>query len=699
MQSILACLSILPGVAFVVVQPLLLRLLIDEAIAHKDTQLAVWLLGMLFALLALNTLGDLAHRYFLARIVTNLTNNLRLRLFNHLHSLSQSFYARSQVAELMVHYTSDLDAIERALLMDLPYALWYLLAIGLGLCALFSIEQHLALMSLILLPSISLGSWFLGAKADRADKLRQEDATEVASIAQENLAAQLVVKVFELQNLELARFQNRLHQLSHSSVRVGFLSGLQSATLTGSGFFILVLAITVGVYLALQDQLTVGRLVAFTEILLWVVSSLQYISSTILPLRQAATGMQRIEKLLAEEPQIIDSPNSRLLPPFSSKIRFHDVSFSYTGETMNLERVNLIIPSGQSVAIVGRSGSGKSTLLGLLLRLYDPTSGKVTIDGYDLREVTQASLRDQMGVVFQESFLFNTTIRENIRFGQPDATEAEVEAAALAAEIHDFVLTLPKGYDTVVGERGGLLSGGQRQRIAIARAILRNPAILLLDEATSALDPQTEAAINETLQRLTSGRTVIFITHRLSSVVQADRIIIFEEGHLVEQGTHEQLLGQMGVYYRLWQRQQNGFTISRDGRYATIEPSRLREISLFSRLSETDLDAIASRFVTKHYSENKMVIAQGDEADSFYVIVRGSVEVIQVEPDGKENLLGILEDGDFFGETALIENVLHTTTVQTRTSCLLLALDRELFLKILDSAPHWQLAMRPTPSL
>ncbi len=553
MQSLLTFLTVLPGVAFIVAQPILFRVLIDEAISKENSQFAVLLLAVLFTLLAVNALADLAQKYLVAKLVVSIINDLRFKLFTHLQNLSQSFYARSQVAELMAHYTSDLDAIERALMIEVPYALSYLLIISVGMSALFAIEWRIALLSLVLVPSLLIGPKFVGPLADRADKVRQKDATLVTSIAQENLSAQMVVKVFGLQNLALANFQESLEQLNHSGVRVGFLSGLQGGVLTASGFSILVLAMTVGVFLTLSHQLTVGALVAFTELLWWIVASVQQLSGIVLPFRYAASGMQRIQKLLAQESHVIDAPDATLLPPFTHEIRFNNLNFSYIGETMNLKEVNLTISAGQSVAIVGPSGSGKSTMVSLLLRLYDPTQGSVTIDGYDLRQVSQASLRVQIGVVFQESFLFNTTIRENIRFGKLGATNEEVEAAALAAEIHDFVLTLPQGYETKVGERGGLLSGGQRQRVAIARAILRNPAILILDEATSALDLQTEAAINETLRRLVVGRTVITITHRLASVVDADSIAILKDGKLIEQGTHEQLLSQNGLYYQLWQ--------------------------------------------------------------------------------------------------------------------------------------------------
>jgi ATP-binding cassette subfamily B protein len=248
--------------------------------------------------------------------------------------------------------------------------------------------------------------------------------------------------------------------------------------------------------------------------------------------------------LLDQTSRIEDAPGAVALPRLQSEIVLEDVSFSYTGEQSQLRNLNLRIPRGCKVGLVGPSGSGKSTVLNLILRLYDPESGCVRIDGRDVREVTRESLLAQIGVVFQESFLFNTSIRENIRLGKQDATDAEVEAAARGAEIHDFIESLPQGYDTHAGERGGLISGGQRQRIAIARATIRDPAILLLDEATSALDPATESAILTTLYRLAAGRTMIFATHRLDSLADADIVFVLEDGRVAASGSPRELLAQ-----------------------------------------------------------------------------------------------------------------------------------------------------------
>jgi len=444
--------------------------------------------------------------------------------------------------------------------------------------------------------------------------------------------------------------------------------------------------------MAYSGSLSIGSLVSFQSLFMTLSWSLSYVTQYVPNLVQAASGMQRIEELLGEQPQVVDAPEATLLPQFAKAIRFEDVAFSYTGGQRHLRGVSFTIQAGESVAFVGPSGSGKSTILNLLTRFYDPVAGQVAIDGYSLRQVTQASWRAQSGIVFQESFLFNTTIRENIRVGKPEATDAEVEAAARAAEMHDLIKSMSQGYDTVVGERGNRLSGGQRQRIAIARAMLRNPAILILDEATAALDVATEAAINLTLAQLARGRTVIAVTHRLASVGQSDRIFVLNHGQLVEQGRHQVLLARGGVYAQFWHKQ-SGFAISEDGTSATVDAARLRALPLLSTLDKELLAEIARRFVTERYPAERLVVHEGDAGDKFYLIVRGSVRVTTTAVTGGEQELTVLQDGDHFGEIALLQDVPRTATIRTRIPSLFLTLSRAQLLRLMESAPQLRIVL------
>jgi ATP-binding cassette subfamily B protein len=686
-HCVLVLLAQVPAVGFVTLQPLLLRSLIDDAILPGNARLAVLLIAAMIGLLAAHALGDLANHYLVARVGASVMNDLRLRIFRHLQSLSVSFYARSQTGDILSRFTSDLDAVERALTHELPAAIYYVLTIGVGALVLCAIEWRLALLILVLLPVVHFASRALGPRAEGASAVRQQDVARAVTAMHENLAAHLIVRAFGLQEMALARFRHDLAELARSTTRAGWLSGLHGAAMTASAYALLALWIGVGTFLALRNQLSVGSLIAAFELLWFMASAVAQLSGVVPPFQQAAAGLQRTHDLLAEEPEVVDAPGARPLPPLGEAIRFREVAFRYGDAEPTLKAVSVTIPAGWSVAIVGASGSGKSTMLSLLMRFHDPTSGSVTFDGHDLRHVTQASLRAQIGAVFQESFLFNTTIRENIRLGRPDATDEEVESAAAAAEIHDFILTLPQGYETQVGERGGRLSGGQRQRIALSRAILRRPGLLVLDEATSSLDVETEAAINATLERVARSRTAVSVTHRLASVVKADHILVLERGHVVEHGSHAELLQRKGAYYRAWQRQQ-GFVISADGRHAQVEPARLRAIPVFANLTEPQLAAVADRFISEYYRQGETLFEEGDEGETLQILVRGRVEVLKRGADGPARQVAVLEDGDFFGEIALLENVPRTATIRTRTASLLLTLDREGFRNLLQAAPE-----------
>jgi ATP-binding cassette subfamily B protein len=313
--------------------------------------------------------------------------------------------------------------------------------------------------------------------------------------------------------------------------------------------------------------------------------------------------------------------------------------------------------------------------------LRDPTTGTIEIDGHDLRAVTQASLRDRVAVVFQETALFSASLRENLRIGRPNATDAEIAEAAQAAEIHEFIVGLPEGYDTPAGERGVRLSAGQRQRIAIARAFLRDPAILLLDEPTAALDSSTESAIVASLRRFALGRTVVLSSHRLSAIAEADRIFVLEDGRLEEEGSHEYLLARRGAYHQLWQRQ-SGLTLE-DGPRARVDAERLRTIPVLADLDEPLLQRAAQLFVTDQVAEEREVIHEGDPGDTFYIVVRGALEVWR---DGER--LRVLQDGDHFGEIALLRNVPRTATVRTIVPTVLLSLQRGQFLELIADAPE-----------
>jgi ATP-binding cassette subfamily B protein len=390
-----------------------------------------------------------------------------------------------------------------------------------------------------------------------------------------------------------------------------------------------------------------------------------------------------------------DVPNAPPLAPMRKELQFENVWFSYTGAQPTLQDVSFVVPAGASISVVGPSGSGKSTVINLIIRFFDAQQGRVAIDGTDVKTVTQASLREQIGIVFQDTFLFNCSIRENLRYGRLDATDDEIIAAAKQAEIHDFIMTQPSGYDTMVGERGARLSGGQRQRLAIARALLRKPTILLLDEATSALDAETESAIQATLQQVTRqlNLTVVAVTHRLASAAHSDRIFVLDRGILVEQGAHDELMASRGLYCRLYEEQQGALAA---GIQPTQQAARLQRVPLFNDLPLDVLSAIASRLELERYADGDTIIRQGDVADKLYLVDRGNVQVIAHNGTTEDHALNTLHEGDYFGEIALLMDVPRTATVRALGSVQVLSLSKEDFQVIARRLPGFTDRFAPT---
>jgi ATP-binding cassette subfamily B protein len=495
--------------------------------------------------------------------------------------------------------------------------------------------------------------------------------------------APAAVRAFNLQDLIVARFRERNKQLLGAGLRLGFMTSLMERSASLGTLLLQVVVMAISGYLAFRGVITIGTFAAFQALFVSLSYSFMYLAQYTPNLIKASGGVIRIEELLKEKPGVEDIPGAVELSPLREALELQQVHFSYAGGGRHLDGVSLRIPRGASVAFVGPSGSGKSTVLNLLLRFYDPVSGGVLFDGTDLRRAKQASLRALTSVVFQESVLFNTTVRENIRLGNPGASDGEIEAAARASEIHDFIAGLPQGYGTMCGERGSRFSGGQRQRIAIARAMLRNPSILVLDEATSALDPATESALNATFGRLAQGRTMISVTHRLRTVVKMDRIFVMDRGKLAESGTHEELIARRGLYARLWNKQ-SGVHVEADTGRARVDGALLAGISLLAAASEATLAELPTWFATERFDGGREIFRQGDAGDKLYIIAHGTVEVIR--EDSKEQL-AILSDGDYFGEMALLSEEPRNATVRAVGPCLCLTLQRDQFLNLLGREP------------
>jgi ATP-binding cassette subfamily B protein len=672
------------GIAFGQALPLAQRYLIDHALLGRQTHTLFIMLGAGLVLFVVMAGASLRQNYLSAQVGEGVLRDLRLQLFTRLQDLSAGFYATTSTGDILSRMSNDLLQVEFALTGALLQGLVLVLTFLASLGSLLYINWKMTLVALVILPVFFLIARLLGPPAARASLIRQQRLGEVTSAQQENLAAQSVVRAYNLKRGFVREYAAQAAELYRSSIRLTFLGSLFGLSASMLTMLIQVLLFGIGGYFVIQGQLSLGALVAFLSLLTGLISPAQNLSGVMQALQQASGAMDRVTELLEQQPAIADREDAQSMPPLQREIALNEVVFGYTENTPpQINLVSLRIAAGSSVALVGPTGSGKSTVANLLLRFYDPSSGSVSYDGVDARALTLASLRSQIGIVFQDNFLFNRSIRENIRFGREDATDAEVEQAARAAEVHDFIATLPQGYDTVAGERGASLSGGQRQRIAIARAILRNPSILILDEATSALDPRTENAINHTLATLARGRTTIAITHRLASAATADRIIVLDRGVLVEQGTHAELLLADGLYARLYEEQSGG------GAQLSLAADVLKRVPEFAALDGAQLAEIAARLRPQRFADGEDIVRTGEPGDAMFLIIAGEAEVLS--PNGGAPL-AVLQTGDYFGEVALLYDSPRTATVRARGDLTLYTLDRDGFARLLASLP----AMRET---
>jgi len=681
------------AVAFGIALQLSMKFLVDNVIAPPgNVPLLLEMLLALFVAFLVSALTSLRRAYLTAWVGEKILIQLRLDTFLQLQRLSAGFYSRSRVGDIVSRMSNDLVIVQQALSEALLSGLYYVFSFALALVTIFLLDWRLSAVVVVTLPLLFVASRVLSSRVTRAARARSDRLGDVTNVLQEDLNAEAVVKGFNLQGITREKFQAELERLFTASVRMvllGSLYGLSGNLVTS---LIQLLVLGLGAYLILTGNFTVGALFSFMGLLSSVTSPVEQASELVQTLQQAAGSLQRVIEILDAPVDVADAPEARDLPPLQQEIRLEQLTFSYTGDQPQLQIPSLVVPRGKHVALVGPSGSGKSTVLQMLLRFYDPQEGRVLFDGVDLRAVRQASLHEQVSVVFQDTFVFNTSIRENLRYGRLDATDAEIEDAARQAEIHDFILTLPAGYDTPVGERGGRLSGGQRQRLAIARALLRKPSVLLLDEATSALDAQSETQIQATLSNVFKDLTTIAVTHRLAQAAQADYIFVLEQGVPTEQGTHAELLATGGTYARLYQEQQSALEA---GVPVTLETTRLQRVPLFAGLPPEALAAIDARLTMERYAAGDLIVKQGDVADKLYVIDRGSVEAFVETPTG-ERQVGTLGEGDYFGEIALLLDLPRQGSVRALDPAQVLALNKTDLEALIARWPQIREQLTPT---
>ncbi len=686
-SCILALLGILIGIAFTLIIPIGLKYIFDSAVSKGDLRLLFILIGALALTFVFRALAAVGQDYIAAQIGAHVTRYLRTRMFQHQQQLPVSFFQRTQSGDVMSYFTNDLIAIETAIVRGLFPGLFFFLMIFSNALLLFIIEWRLALTTFILTPLVLMLSKPFAQRANRKSIESKEYEAGISEMVRENIKGNITIRALGLQAVMKHSFNQIIVKLARSMIQLNFLNSLIGRIAVLGISFIVIMIIGFGAYLVIIGVMTIGALMAFISLLLNIQDGSNGMNMVIPHIFQSVGAMRRVKEFLNQRVTDDFSSASLSLSPFSNEISFDNVSFVYSDQNYALKNITLRIKKGQKVAIVGPSGSGKSTVLNLLMRFYRPSRGGLTFDGQDIWNIAEESLNSQIGFVMQDTFLFNTSIGDNIRNGKLSASNEETEQAGILAEIHDTIRSFPKGYDTIVGEGGGNLSGGQRQRIALARALIRKPAVLLLDEATSALDPKSEAAIYETIGNLGHNYTIISVTHRLSTVVHMDHIFVLKNGQLVEEGTHNSLLSFNGVYKGLWEKQ-HGLTLDESGDRAWVDIGSLKSIPVLSKLSEKYLEYLSNRFITVRFDKGEHIINQGSPGRAFYIIVKGSVLVTFTDHNDEQQVLTVLESGDYFGEISLIREILTTATVTTRSHTICLSLAREHFLNLIDRNPE-----------
>src|SRR6476469_301104 len=553
-QFILMFACLIFDAAFDSVLRVSLKFIVDAAIIPQNYKLLVLIISLFGVGAILYTVIGLLGNFLGARLGIVIINNIRRSLFEHLQNLSMEFFGRRSAGDIVKCLISDVQQVENGLItMGLTVVVLEISSILFTTIFMFSLNWQLATLTCIGLTICIIAPAPIAQMATSQGYHVLQKEGEIASIVEENILSQSVVKLFGMERRATQDFSADLNDLQRVYVRATFLSYLVQKVPMILFVITQLVILSIGAVMTYRNYISVGTLVSYQVLLLGLNLNIIGFTGSLPIVIDGVAALQRINDILSETPAVRDRLDAVALPHFTQDICFDRVSFNYSAERMGVKNLSLKIRRGDYVMFVGQSGAGKSTIVNLLTRFYDPDRGRILLDKIDLRHATVRSLRSQIGLVSQEVILFNTTVRENIRMGDLEASDAHVEGAAKAAEIHDFILTLPQGYDTPVGDRGGQLSGGQRQRIALARALVRNPAILILDEATSALDLVTEAGILATIDRIAKKCTVIMITHRITHALRANQIFVLENGSIVASGTHTDLLEQEGLYATLWQ--------------------------------------------------------------------------------------------------------------------------------------------------
>ena len=537
------------------VPPLFQKAIVDEVIGESDLSRLGILVGLLIGVYALQQLINAADMFIRHALGERFILDLRVRVYAYLQKLSLSFFERTSTGELMSRVTNDVNALEHFVTHGSALTIVDLLRLLGGAIILFVLDARLALLVLLPVPILAVALRYFNTRIRPIYRRVRARLGDINAQLQDSLSGIRVIQAFVQEKQELARFTTESESYYEARVQgirywATFFPAMRFVASMGT-----VIVLAAGSVMVVNDSLSLGTLVAFLSYTVSFYQPINRLTEIDNVFQEAIAAGERIFELLDTAADIQDAPEATVLPPIQGEVQFDDVYFRYgTGDEV-LQEVTFHMAPGEVVALVGPSGAGKTSIANLLCRFYDPIHGRITVDGIDVRQAQLSSLRSQVAVVLQDTFLFNTSVRDNLLYGKPDAADEELLAATEAAYAHEFIAALPDGYDTEIGERGVKLSGGQKQRLALARALLADPSILILDEATSSVDAEAEYLIQQALDAVLKGRTALVIAHRLSTIRNADKIIALEEGRIVEVGDHRQLMERGGLYSQLYQRQ------------------------------------------------------------------------------------------------------------------------------------------------